>query len=206
MPKIAVIYYSTWGHVRTLAESVLEGVQKVPGVHANIFQVKETLPEEVLTKMHAAPKADYPIITPDELATYDGFLFGVPTRYGVWPAQWKSFLDSTGQLWSKGALHGKFGGVFTSTATQHGGIETTAFTALTFFAHQGIMFVPLGYKYCYPELSQFNEVCGGTPYGCGTHSGDGSRKVSDLEKKVAVIQGESFAKVVEKHFGGEKKE
>jgi len=200
MAKIAVVYYSTWGHVLKLAETIAIGARKVAGAQVDIFQVQETLPEEVLGKMHAAPKAAYPVITPDELAKYDGFLFGIPTRYGVWPAQWKTFIDATGQNWAKGSYYGKFGGVFTSTASQHGGVETTGLTALTFFVHQGIIFVPLGYAKAFKDLSVLNEVIGASPYGAGTIAGgDGSRHVSALELQIAEIQGEEFAKVVVKH-------
>lgn len=197
MTKIAVVYYSTYGHNVKMAEAIAEGVRKVEGVTVDIFQVPETLSEEILGKMHAPPKAGHPAITPTKLTEYDGFLFGIPTRYGVWPAQWKTFLDATGQLWQSGGLHGKFGGVFTSTASQHGGIETTALTALTFFAHHGIIFVPLGYAKAFGELCTMTEVIGATPYGAGTLAGgDGSRQPSELELKVAGIQGENFALTV----------
>jgi len=199
MVKIAVVYYSTYGHNVKMAEAVAEGVRKIEGVTVDIYQVAETLSEEILGKMHAPAKAAYPVITGTKLTEYDGFLFGVPTRYGVWPAQWKTFLDSTGQLWQSGALHGKFGGLFVSTASQHGGIETTAFTALTFFTHHGIIFVPLGYAKAFGELCTLTEVIGASAYGAGTIAGgDGSRQPSELELKIARIQGENFAATVKK--------
>lgn len=200
-PKIAVIYYSTYGHITQLAEVIAEGVKK-SGAHVDIFQIRETLPDEVLEKMHAPPKASHPTI---ELATtlteYDGFLFGIPTRYGVWPGQWKTFLDATGQVWQSGGLHGRFGGVFTSTASQHGGVETTAFNALTFFTHHGVNFVPLGYAKAFPQLTIMTEVMGASPYGAGTIAGgDGSRQPSELEKSICLIQGEYFANIVKKNL------
>jgi len=196
MSKIAIVYYSTWGHVLKLAEAEAVGAKKT-GAHVDIFQVHETLPEDILQKLHAAPKAAYPVITPEELANYDGFLFGIPTRFGVWPAQWKTFLDSTGGQWAKGGYYGKFGGVFTSTASQHGGLETTGLTALTYFTHQGIIYVPLGYAKDFKEATTLTEIVGATPYGAGTIAGsDGSRQVTPLELQIAETQGEEFAKVV----------
>eukprot|EP01118_Nematostelium_gracile_P006912 TRINITY_DN2235_c0_g1_i7.p1 TRINITY_DN2235_c0_g1~~TRINITY_DN2235_c0_g1_i7.p1 ORF type:complete len:144 (-),score=53.65 TRINITY_DN2235_c0_g1_i7:237-668(-) len=140
--KIAIIYYSTWGHIATLAEEVKRGVEKESDVTVDIFQVSETLPTEVLTKMHAPEKRSHPIATPQTLLDYDAFLCGIPTRYGTWPAQWKNFWDATGQIWATGGYHGKLAGVFISTGSQHGGIESTGLTALTTFIHHGIIFVP----------------------------------------------------------------
>jgi len=199
--KIAVVYYSTYGHILQMAETVAEGVRK-GGAQVDIYQIPETLPEEVLEKMHAPPKAAHPLL---ELGTtlndYDGFLFGIPTRYGIWPSQWKTFLDSTGQIWQSGSYHGKMAGVFTSTASQHGGIETTAFNALTFFSHHGILFVPFGYAKAFPELTNVDELVGGSPYGAGTiAAGDGSRQPSALEKTIAIKHGEHFAEMVKRHF------
>ncbi|KAE9119477.1 hypothetical protein PF010_g7865 [Phytophthora fragariae] len=209
MAKIAIIYYSTYGHIATLAESVKEGVESVPGVTAEIYQVPETLPEEVLAKLHAAPKKDHaiaraseygiplPIATVDVLKETDGILFGFPTRFGSLPAQVKAFFDSAGGLWAAGALVGKPAGIFFSTGTQGGGQETTAFTALTFLAHQGLTYVPLGYRA--PELFNMDEIHGGSPWGAGTlANGDGSRQPSKLELTVATTQGKSFAEVAKK--------
>uniref|UniRef100_K3WM10 Flavodoxin-like domain-containing protein n=1 Tax=Globisporangium ultimum (strain ATCC 200006 / CBS 805.95 / DAOM BR144) TaxID=431595 RepID=K3WM10_GLOUD len=197
MTKIAIVYYSTYGHIAKMAESVKEGVESVEGVTAEIYQIAETLPEEVLAKLHAAPKKDHPIATPDVLKEADGILFGFPTRFGSFPAQVKSFLDSTGGLWSTGALVGKPAGIFFSTGTQGGGQETTAFTTLTFLAHQGLTYVPLGCRS--PLLFNFEEIHGGSPWGAGTYAGpDGSRQPSKLELDVAKVQGESFAQVAKK--------
>jgi NAD(P)H dehydrogenase (quinone) len=197
MTKIAIVYYSTYGHVATLAESIKIGVEKVDGVEAEIYQVAETLPEEVLAKMHAPPKKDYPIATPDVLKAADGILFGIPTRFGNVPAQIKALFDSCGGLWQTGALIGKPVGVFFSTAVLGGGQETTALTASTFFVHHGMVFVPLGFRN--PKQFSIEEVHGGSPWGAGTIAGgDGSRQPSDLEKDVAQTQGESFAAIAKK--------
>ena len=125
------------------------------------FRIAETLSPEVLKKIHAPPKPDYPIITPDILATYDAFLFGISTKYDNHPAQWKAFWDSTGGLWASGALAGKYAGVFVSTGSSGGGQEMTIFNSLTVLAHHGINFVPLGYKHAYPQLTNLDEVHGG---------------------------------------------
>jgi len=126
-----------------------------------IFRVPETLPEDVLGSLHAPPKPDYPIITPEILATYDAFLFGIPTRYANVPAQWKAFWDSTGGLWASGALNGKYAGVFVSTGTLGGGQEMTVYNSLSVLAHHGIIYVPLGYKQAFPQLTNLEEVHGG---------------------------------------------
>ncbi|KAE8897280.1 hypothetical protein PF008_g3890 [Phytophthora fragariae] len=194
MAKIAIIYYSTYGHIATLAESVKAGVESMPGVTATVYQVSETLPEEVLTKMYAPPKKDYPEATPETLKEADGILFGFPTRFGSLPSQMKAFFDSCGGLWAAGALVGKPAGIFFSTGTQGGGQETTA---LTFLAHQGLTYVPLGYRA--PELFNMDEIHGGSPWGAGTlANGDGSRQPSKLELTVATTQGKSFAEVTKK--------
>jgi NAD(P)H dehydrogenase (quinone) len=147
------------------------------------FQVAETLSEELLVKLHAPPKSDVPVITAEQLAEADGILFGVPTRFGSTPTQVRALLDSTGGLWMRGALQGKFGGIFFSTGSQGSGQETTALTLLPYFAHHGINFVPIGYKN--KRLGDLSEVHGGSPWGAGTISGaDGKRQPSDLELEV----------------------
>ncbi|KZP11410.1 benzoquinone reductase [Athelia psychrophila] len=147
--------------------------------------------------MYAPAKPDYAIITPEILATYDAFLLGIPTRYGNFPAQWKSFIDSTGGLWGSGGLHGKYAGVFVSTAGLGGGQESTAIAALSTLAHHGILFVPLGYKNNFAQLTNLTEVHGGSPWGAGTlAAADGSRQPTALELDVAEIQGKSFYETV----------
>lgn len=196
MTKIAIVYYSMYGHVRGLAQGVKKGIEAA-GSEAQLFQVSETLPEEVLSKMGAPPKSDDPIATAAKLAEYDGVIFGASARYGGLPAQLHAFLDSTGSLWQSGSLVGKPGAIFFSTANQAGGQESVAISAVKFFTHQGMVFVPLGYR----DSNLFNnsEVHGGSPWGSGTiANGDGSRMPSKLELDVAATQGKSFAEIAAK--------
>lgn len=196
MPKIAVIYYSTYGHIKTMSDQVKKGLESA-GCEATILQVPETLSDEVLEKMHAPKKAADPIVKASDLEEYDGFLFGTPTRFGMASAQMKSFMDSTGGLWMQGKLVGKPAGLFFSTGTMGGGQETTALTFLTQFAHHGMIYVPIGYSS--PKLMDMDQIHGGSPYGAGCLAGaDGSRQPSDLEKEIAFHQGQYFAGVVKK--------
>ncbi|KAK9381649.1 flavoprotein-like protein [Kockiozyma suomiensis] len=198
-PRVAIIIYSLYGHVGSLAKSVKTGIEAAGG-QATIYQVPETLPEEVLAKMHAPAKPDYPIATNETLTSHDAFLFGVPTRYGTFPAQWKSFWDATGSLWATGALIGKSAGFFVSTGTPQGGQETTVLNSLSTIVHHGITFVPAGYR-AFPQMSNMDEVHGGSAWGSGTYAGaDGSRSVTALEKEIAEIQGREFYKFVEKIY------
>lgn len=143
--------------------------------------MKETLPQEVLSKMHAPSQSpDIPFITPDILKEYDGFLFGIPTRYGNFPAQWKTFWDATGQQWQSGAYWGKYGGVFVSTSTPGGGQESTVIAALSTLAHHGINYVPLGYKTVFPILADLSETRGGSPWGAGTFAVSALKKHHEL--------------------------
>jgi NAD(P)H dehydrogenase (quinone) len=197
-PKVAIVYYSMYGHIRTLALAVKAGIEKAGG-QADLYQIQETLPQEVLAKMYAPPKSDDPIVTPEALTKYDAFLFGIPTRYGNFPAQWKAFWDSTGGLWGQGALTGKYAGVFVSTGTPGGGQEATVLNSLSTLTHHGIIYVPLGYKHTFPLVSNLEEVHGGSPWGAGTYAAaDGSRQPTELEKTMATIQGEWFWKTVAK--------
>jgi NAD(P)H dehydrogenase (quinone) len=195
MPKVFVIIYSLWGHVKTIGESVVAGLKEA-GVDATLYRVKETLPDEVVQKMHGQTFTDIPILEPADLVKADGFIFGLPTRYGQAPAQVKAFWDQTGGLWAQAALHGKFAGVFTATSTQHGGIETTALTFLPHFVHHGIIFVPLGYRN--GLIGNNTEVHGGSPWGAGTVNGQGEGKttVSELEKKIGHAQGKEFGQLI----------
>lgn len=194
-PKIAIIYYSTWGHILTAALEVQKGIEAAGG-KADIFQVDETLPEAVLAKMHAAKKPDYPSATPDTLVEYDAFVFGIPTRYGNFPAQWKTFWDKTGGLWASGALSEKPFSVFVSTGTPGGGQEATVISSLSTFVHHGMIFVPLGYGEVFPLVTNLEEVHGGSPWGAGSFAGpDGSRKATELELKIHFIQGQKFYKI-----------
>ena len=175
------------------------------GVDAQLYQVPETLPKDVLEKMHAA-KFDIPVITPADLVKADGFLLGLPTRYGMAPAQVKTFWDATGGLWAKGELAGKYCGMFTSSATQHGGDasqhflirsgqETTILTFMPVLAHHGMLFVPFGYSS--GLIGDNSEVLGGSPWGASTiANSDGSRQPSAKELAIAVAQGVQFGNVI----------
>jgi len=177
-----------------MAQEVAKGVES-GGAEVRLLQVPETLPKEVLEKMHAPTKPDVPIATPHDLAEADGIIFGIPTRFGMMAAQMKAFFDATGQLWQQGSLVGKPASIFFSTATQGGGQETTALTTVTQLTHHGMLYVPIGYGN--PSLFNMDEVHGGSPYGAGTFAGgDGSRQPTTLELGVAAYQGKYFAGVV----------
>ncbi|KAI1916873.1 nuclear protein localization protein 4 [Ophidiomyces ophidiicola] len=197
-PRIAIVFYSMYGHVQQLAEAEKRGIEAAGGA-ATLYQIAETLPEEVLTKMHAPAKSRYPVVTPEELLSYDAILFGIPTRYGNFPAQWKAFWDKTGSIWAKGGYWGKYVGTFVSTGTPGGGQESTVISAMSTFVHHGMIFVPLGYKTAFPILSNLTETRGGSPWGAGTFAaGDGSRQPSALEIELAETQGKSFYQAVSK--------
>ncbi|CAF2962103.1 unnamed protein product [Rotaria sp. Silwood2] len=200
-PVVFVIYYSMYGHVAALASGIRAGVEN-SGCDCRVFQVAETLSDEILKKMHAPPKnKDIPIITSDQLPEADGFLFGIPTRFGTVPAQMKALFDACGSHWLSDALLGKPAGVFFSTATLGGGQETTALSCVPFFAHLGMLFVSLGYRN--KSLMNLDEIHGGSPYdinlGAGTIAGtQGERRVSQLELQIAQTQGIEFGKIVSK--------
>eukprot|EP00891_Asterochloris_glomerata_P006879 jgi/Astpho2/6879/Aster-07878 len=202
--NIAIIIYSMYGHVAKLAEKVKAGLDTVPGIKATIYRVPETLPQEVLTKMHAPPPPDYPIMDVHDLDKPDGFVFGFPTRYGNMAGQMKAFWDATGGHWQKQTLVGKPGAMFTSTASQGGGQEVTIMTALTHFVHHGMIYVPPGYTM--PGGAQFSldEVHGGSPWGAGTFAGaDGSRQPTATELAVAEHQASPAAHLPAwLHIGG----
>ncbi|KAL7330974.1 hypothetical protein PS15p_203234 [Mucor circinelloides] len=193
-PVVYIVLYSLYQHVYKLSQSIQEGLEE-KGVEVKVFQVAETLSDEILSKMQAPAKPDLPIMTVDKLAEPDGVIFGLPTRFGLFPAQIKTLLDASGALWAKGALAGKFAGTFFSTASQHGGQETTALTAVTYFAHHGMMYVPFGYANV--ALQNNEEVIGGSAYGSGTISdGDGSRQPTQTELDIARNQGQNFGVIV----------
>ncbi|GAN10597.1 protoplast secreted protein 2 precursor [Mucor ambiguus] len=193
-PVVYIVLYSLYQHVYKLSQSIQQGLEE-KGVEVKVFQVAETLSDEILSKMQAPAKPDLPIMTVDKLAEPDGIIFGLPTRFGLFPAQIKTLLDASGALWAKGALAGKFAGTFFSTASQHGGQETTALTAVTYFAHHGMMYVPFGYANV--ALQNNDEVIGGSAYGSGTISdGDGSRQPTQTELDIAKNQGQNFAVIV----------
>lgn len=197
-PKVAIVFYSMYGHIKQLAEAEKKGIESAGG-SATIYQIAETLPQEVLTKMYAPPKSDYPVAEPTDLEAYDAVLFGIPTRYGNFPAQWKAFWDKTGGQWQTGAFWGKYCGFFVSTGTMGGGQESTAIAAMSTMTHHGFIYVPLGYKTAFPILGDVSEVRGGSPWGAGTFSGaDGSRQPTAKELELANVQGKSFYEAVSK--------
>lgn len=199
--KVHVIFYSTYGHVFRLAEHVAKGANEVSGVEAELFQVEETLPTEVLEKMGAVDArkafAHVPVADPKQLDQADAILLGSPTRYGSATAQMQAFIDATGSHWFSGALIGKVGGAFTSTASQHGGQETTLLSMSTFFFHQGMAIV--GVPYSSKELLTLDETTGGTPYGASTIAGArGERMPTENELAIARAQGRHAAQIAAK--------
>jgi NAD(P)H dehydrogenase (quinone) len=187
MTKVLVLYYSSYGHIEQMAESVAAGAREVSGAEVTVKRVPELVPEEVARNSGIKLDQTAPIASPAELADYDAILFGTPTRFGNMAAQMRNFLDQTGGLWMEGKLIGKAGSVFTSTATG-GGNETTITSFWHTLAHHGMVIV--GLPYASPELTDISEVRGGSPYGAGTLAGaDGSRLPSETELKLARDQG-----------------
>jgi NAD(P)H dehydrogenase (quinone) len=194
MSRILVLYYSTWGHVERMASAIAEGARGVAGTTVDIKRVPELLPSETLAAMHAKTTQAAPIAKPADLEHYDAIVFGTPTRFGNMCAQMRSFLDSTGSLWSAGKLVGKIGSVFVSTGTQHGGQETTVTSFHTTLLHHGMVIV--GVPYSCAGLTRMDEITGGSPYGASTLAGgDGSRMPSDNELSIARFQGEHVARL-----------
>ena len=197
MARILVLYYSTYGHVETLANAVAEGARSVPGADVIVKRVAETVPPEVAEKAHYKLDQASPVAQPGELVDYDAILVGTPTRYGRIAAQMANFWDQTGELWAKNALVGKVGSAFTSTGSQHGGQETTLISVITNLLHHGMVIV--GLPYAAQGLLRLDEVTGGSPYGAGTIAGgDGSRQVSANELELARFQGRHVAEVAAK--------
>ncbi len=194
MAKILVLYYSTYGHIEQMAQAVAEGARAVQGSEVVIKRVPELMPPDVAKAAHVKLDQAAPIASPDELPNYDAIIFGTPTRFGNMAAQMRNFLDQTGGLWAKGALVGKVGSVFASTATQHGGQETTIVSFHATLLHQGMVIV--GVPYTCPGLTNMDEVSGGTPYGATTLAkGDGSRQPSANELEIARFQGRHVAEI-----------
>ncbi|PTL37108.1 NAD(P)H:quinone oxidoreductase [Candidatus Methylomirabilis limnetica] len=197
MTRILILYYSMYGHVETMAKTIAEGACSVEGVEVFIKRVPELMPEEVARKTGAKLDQEAPIATVDELPHYDAIIFGTPTRFGNMCAQMRNFLDQTGKHWVSGALVGKVGSVFTSTATQHGGHETTITSFHSTLLHQGMVIV--GVPYSCQALLNMNEITGGTPYGASTLAGgDGRRQPSENELTIAKFQGEHVANIAKK--------
>jgi len=199
--KVYIVFYSMYGHIYKMAQAVEAGAKSAPDTEVSLFQVKETLPDEVLTKMGAldAKKAwaQVPTIQPAQLADADAIIFGIPTRFGLVVSPMQTLFDATGQLWAQGKLVGKVGSVFASTATQHGGQETTIVHAHTFLFHQGMVVV--GVPYACPNLSNMTEITGGTPYGATTIAGSkGDRQPTENELAIARYQGKHVAEIAGK--------
>lgn len=197
MSKVLVLYYSTYGHIETMAYAVAEGAKKVAGTEVVVKRVPELVPDDVAKQNHFKLDQKAPVATVDELADYDAIIFGAPTRFGVAASQMRNFLDQTGGLWFNGKLIGKVGSVFTSSATQHGGQESTILSFHTTLLHHGMVIVGLPYS-CAAQMG-LDEIKGGSPYGASTIAGgDGSRQPSEQELGMARFQGEHVAKIAAK--------
>ncbi|KAJ9704842.1 hypothetical protein PVL29_003069 [Vitis rotundifolia] len=197
--RIFIVFYSMYGHVEILARRIKAGVDSIDGVEGVLFRIPETMPPEVLEQMKVPQKADdVPVMSEAaELVEADGLLFGFPTRYGSMAAQMKAFFDSTGQLWREQKLAGVPAGFFVSTGTQGGGQETTALTAITQLAHHGMLYVPIGYTFG-AGMFKMDSIRGGSPYGAGVFSGDGTREPSETELALAEHQGKYMAAIVKR--------
>jgi NAD(P)H dehydrogenase (quinone) len=194
MTKVLVLYYSLHGHVEEMAMAVAEGARSVGGTEVAVKRVPETLPDSVARRSGARRDGAAPVAVPDELADYDAVIFGTPTRFGNMAAQMRTFLDQTGKLWAGDRLVGKVGSVFTSTATQHGGQESTILTFLPTLLHYGMVIV--GLPYTATGQKTVDEITGGSPYGASTIAGgDGSRRPSANELDLARFQGRHVAEV-----------
>jgi NAD(P)H dehydrogenase (quinone) len=200
MPKVLVLYHSTYGHIEKMAEAVAEGARQVEGAVVDVKRVPELVPEELARKSGYKLDQDAPIATVDELAGYNAIIVGAGTRYGTAASQMRNFLDQTGGLWAKGALVGKVGGAFTSTATQHGGNEMTLVGLIQTLIHHGM--IVAGLPYAWQGQMRMDEITGGSPYGATTITGgDGSRFPSDNELEGARWQGRWVAETAKKLHG-----
>lgn len=199
MAKVLVLYYSAYGHIEAMANAEAEGAREA-GAHVDIKRVPELVPEEVARRSHYKLDQPAPIASVEDLANYDAIIIGTGTRFGRISSQMANFLDQAGGLWARGAFHGKVGGAFTSTATQHGGQETTLFSVITNLLHFGMVVVGLDYGYA--GQMTLNEITGGSPYGATTIAGgDGSRKPSENELQAARYQGRRIGETAIKLHG-----
>ncbi|KPQ27279.1 MAG: NAD(P)H:quinone oxidoreductase, type IV [Porphyrobacter sp. HL-46] len=197
MTKVLVLYYSSYGHIETMAGAVAEGARGVSGAQVVVKRVPELVPDDVAKASGIKLDQDAEVATPDELADYDAIIFGTPTRFGNMAAQMRNFLDQTGGLWFQKKLVGKVGSVFVSTASQHGGQETTITSFHTTLLHHGMVIV--GLPYTFEGNSEMSEISGGTPYGASTLAGaDGSRMPSENELAGARFQGRHVAEIAGK--------
>lgn len=202
--KILIVFYSTYGHVYDMAQAVAKGAKQVPGAEVDIRQVSETLADDVLEKMGAVEAkktfSHVPVCTVEELEKADAVIFGTPTRFGNMCGQMRQFLDATGQLWANGSLIGKVGSVFVSSATQHGGQESTILSFHITLLHHG--FIVVGLPYSFQGQMRIDEITGGSPYGASTIAGgDGARRPSETELEGARFQGRHVAQITAKLVG-----
>ena len=196
MAKVLVLYYSTYGHIETMAYAVAEGA-RAAGAKVDVKRAPETLPEATAKAAHFKLDQAAPVATPGELANYDAIIVGAPTRFGRMPSPMGSFWEQAGALWMSGALHGKVGAAFTSSATQHGGNETTLFSIIANLMHFGMVIV--GLPYSHAGQMSLDEIVGGAPYGATTIAGaQGQRQPSKIELDGARFQGDLVAKVAAK--------
>lgn len=199
MPKVLVLYYSSYGHLETMAQAVADGA-RAAGASVDVKRVPETVPPEIARSAHFKLEQAAPVATVAELADYDAIIVGAPTRFGRMPSQMAAFLDQAGGLWARGALNGKVGAAFTSTATQHGGQEVTLFSIITNLLHFGMVIV--GLPYSHQGQMTLDEVVGGSPYGATTIAGgQGQRQPSAIELEGARHQGRLVAETARKLFG-----
>ena len=200
MTKVLVLYYSSYGHIEAMAKAVAEGARQA-GAHVDIKRVPELVPEDVAKASHFKLDQPAPIAKVDELPDYDAIIFGSGTRFGNVTSQLRNFMDQTGGLWAKGALIGKVGSVFTSSATQHGGQESTILSFIPTLLHHGMVVV--GLPYSFADQMGVGEVKGGSPYGASTITdGDGSRQPSAVELEGATFQGRHVAEIAARLKGG----
>jgi NAD(P)H dehydrogenase (quinone) len=204
MVKILIVYYSSYGHVEEMAYAEAEGTQRVPGVETVVKRVRELVPADIAKASGIRLDQKAPIAEPVELENYDAVIFGTPTRFGNMAAQMRNFLDQTGGLWARGALVGKIGSVFCSTASQHGGQETTITSFHTTLLHHGMIIV--GTPYTYKDLASIREVSGGSPYGasCITGADAEYRMPTAMELGICRFQGEHVAKFASQFVAGAK--
>ena len=199
MPKVLVLYYSSYGHIETMAQAVAEGARSA-GAEVDIKRVPETVPEDIAKGAHFKLDQAAPIAAIGDLEHYDAIIVGTGTRFGRMSAQMAAFLDQAGGLWARGAFNGKVGGAFTSSGTQHGGQETTLFSIITNLLHFGMTIV--GLPYSFQGQMKLDEITGGAPYGATTIAGgDGSRQPSENELAGARFQGKQVAETAKKLFG-----
>ena len=200
MAKVLVLYYSTYGHVERMAEAAAEGARQVAGTEVTVKRVPELMPPDVAKAAGVKLDQKAPVAQPLELADYDSIMIGTPTRYGRMPGQMANFLDQTGSLWAQGKLNGKVGSAFTSTATQHGGQETTLFSIITNLLHLGLVVV--GLPYSAAGQMRLDEITGGSPYGATTIAGGkGERQPSRNELELIRFQGRHVAEIAAKLAG-----